>query len=386
MHICVVSPDYPTSKTIDFIFVDQLCRALSLKGEQITVIAPQSLTKCIIRNIPVARKKKKIYVSNDIYFTVIRPKYFSIGNTRGLVKNHNRNAYCKAVRRGFGCLEEKVDVLYGHFWSSVLAAYYIAKDNNIPLIASSGEETISLERIGYSNLLTSEVGNYLSGIIHVSTNNKEECEKIGLASYSKSCVIPNGIDDMLFYPRNRKLCRNRFGIKDSDFVIAYVGQFTARKGLLRLNEALKRINNNNIKAFYLGKGPDAPDYKNCLFCGTIMHDLLPDYLSAADIFVLPTEHEGCCNAIIEAMACGLPIISSNRPFNYDILDKTNSIMVDPNNVDDIAEAINVLMVDAKLREKLSMGAISKAKELTLDRRAGVIISFIKHKIGYDKEL
>ena len=56
MHICVVSPSYPTSKTIDFIFVDQLCRAFADKGEKITVIAPQSITKCLMRGIPICKK------------------------------------------------------------------------------------------------------------------------------------------------------------------------------------------------------------------------------------------------------------------------------------------------------------------------------------------
>lgn len=52
MHILVCSPSWPTTKTIDFIFVDQLCRAIADLGCKVTVIAPQSVTKCIIRRIP----------------------------------------------------------------------------------------------------------------------------------------------------------------------------------------------------------------------------------------------------------------------------------------------------------------------------------------------
>ena len=53
MHICVISHSYPTSKTIDFVFVDQLCREFADKGVRVSIVAPQSLTKCIFRGIPI---------------------------------------------------------------------------------------------------------------------------------------------------------------------------------------------------------------------------------------------------------------------------------------------------------------------------------------------
>ncbi len=67
--------------------------------------------------------------------------------------------------------------------------------------------------------------------------------------------------------------------------------------------------------------------------------MIPNYICASDVFVLPTTAEGCCNAIIEAMGCGLPIVSSDRAFNYDILNEENSILVDPESVDEIDNAI-----------------------------------------------
>ena len=69
------------------------------------------------------------------------------------------------------------------------------------------------------------------------------------------------------------------------------------------------------------------------------HDVIAEYLNCADIFVSPTLAEGCSNSIVEAMACGLPIISSDLPFNHDILDEKNSILLDPVEVNEIALAI-----------------------------------------------
>lgn len=385
MHICVVVPDYPTSKTIDFVFVDQLCRAMAFKGVTVSVVAPQTLTKCLVRHIPVAKGKEKIYVTDDKYFTLIRPKYWSVGNVKGLLKDHNRKAYRKAVKRGFRRIDGKVDVIYGHFWGSVSAAMPIAQQYHLPLIASSGEEFIDKNRFGNSEERITELRVRINGSIHVSTNNQNECLGAGVTTEEKSIVIPNAIDNTLFYPRDKKECRRRLGVNDEDFLVGYVGQFTPRKGTLRLNDALKRLCDKNIKAFFLGKGPDVPDYDGIIHCGTVMHDLLPEYLSAADVFVLPTQNEGCCNAIIEALACGLPVISSNLPFNWDVLEESNSIMVDPNKVDEIAGAIRRLKDDNFLRIKLSKGALEKAENLTLDQRVNRIMNFIKEKISYDKE-
>lgn len=384
MHICVVAPDYPTSKTIDFVFVDQLCRAMALKGVTVSVVAPQTLTKCVMRHVPVVKGKQRIYVSNDKYFTLIRPKYWSVGNVKGFLKGHNGKAFRKAVKRGFSKVDGKVDVIYGHFWQSVSAAMLVAQKHHIPLIASSGEELVEKSRFGNTDELIHALRESINGSIHVSTNNRNECLAVGVTTQEKSIVIPNAIDNQLFYPRDKKECRRKLGVNDEDFVVGYVGQFTPRKGTLRLNEALKRLEDKNIKAFFLGKGSDVPDYEGIIHCGTVMHDLLPEYLSAADVFVLPTQNEGCCNAIIEALACGLPVISSNLPFNWDVLDKSNSIMVDPNRVDEIAEAIKRLKESVNLQKELSKGALKKAKSLTLDQRVEKIIGFISQKINDKK--
>ena len=123
-----------------------------------------------------------------------------------------------------------------------------------------------------------------------------------------------------------------------------------------------------------------PKCKGVFHCGPLAHDLLVDYLNMADVFVLPTLNEGCCNAIIEAMACGLPIISSNRPFNKDVLDESNSCLVEPMNVLEIANAIKRIKEDVCYRQQLSDGAIKTASKLTISKRASFILDFIESKL------
>jgi glycosyltransferase involved in cell wall biosynthesis len=80
------------------------------------------------------------------------------------------------------------------------------------------------------------------------------------------------------------------------------------------------------------------------------------------------------------MACGLPVISSNLPFNNDILDDTCSVRVNPVNIDEIAAAIELLRKDEPLRVKLANGALEKSRKLDIESRAQNIIRFIESKL------
>lgn len=376
MKLLVVSPSFPTPKTIDFVFVDQLCRAFADNGHSVTVIAPQSLTKCLLRHIPVAQKCSiyKTFKGNEIQ--LYRPYYITLGNLGGKLFH---KSYNNAVKRAFHKITEKPDVCYGHFWQCVFALYPLAKSYGIPLFGASGEENVGYY-VHKPEEYIKEVRNFLSGIVSVSTKNQQECFELKLVDSYNSVVIPNAIDQSLFKRMNKEICRNELGIDKDFFLVAFVGQFIARKGTLRLNEALKRIDNNGVKAVFIGSGNENPDYAGIIQKGRVNHDDIPMWLNAADVFVLPTENEGCCNAIIEAMACGLPIISTDAPFNYDVLNESNSIMVDCHDIDAISKAIIQLRDDVELRKRLSEGAMSTASELSIEKRAERIIDFIKKQI------
>ena len=127
----------------------------------------------------------------------------------------------------------------------------------------------------------------------------------------------------------------------------------------------------------MGSGELKPDCNNILFCGKISNDEVAKYLNAADVFVLPTNGEGCCNAIVEALACGLPVISSDLPFNDDVLDETNSIRVDVNGINQIENAINKLKTDKSLLNGLREGAARSAEKFDINVRAENIIRFME---------
>lgn len=152
---------------------------------------------------------------------------------------------------------------------------------------------------------------------------------------------------------------------------------------MRVSEAIKRLDDDSIKSVFIGGQVEGkkldPDCKGIIFKGTLKHNQIPEYLSAADVFVLPTLAEGCSNSIVEALSCGLPIISSNLLFNHDILNSKNSIMIDPTSIDDIMSAIMKIKNNTKLANALRTGAIETAKALTIENRVKAITDFINSK-------
>lgn len=186
-----------------------------------------------------------------------------------------------------------------------------------------------------------------------------------------------------FFKRNKVEARKKMGWDNDKFIVAFVGHFNERKGVLRLDEAVSSL--EDTFAAYAGSGELLPKAPNTIFVGDIDPDLMPWFLSAADAFVLPTLNEGCCNAIIEALACGLPVISSDKDFNRDVLSNDNAILIDPESIQDIRSAIIRLKSNPNLRDSLSKKSIETAKNLSIEVRANNILDwmetalFIKHK-------
>lgn len=373
MNITFVSPDYPGEGRSTFTFVKQLVDEISNQGNSCIVVAPYGYKPWQVLS------RHKTLIENDGRVTIIRPPFLLLPNIYLLGFSLSQYIRRKSVTNVLNTLSKIPDVIYGHFWSSAFEAYNYAKKNNIPLFVATGESVIT--RLFKPSKKTKAFSEYIKGVVCVSLKNKEESIHLGLTIPEKCEVFPNAINDQVFFKRDKAKCRSSLKISNDKFIVSFVGWFSERKGSKRLSEAISRSKFDDIYSFFIGSGIEQPYCNNIIYKGLVSHNELPLYLNASDVFVLPTLNEGCCNAIIEAMACGLPIISSNLEFNHDILDHTNSIMVDPMNVNEIKKAIDLLREDQALRNQLSKGAIETAKKLTISKRAKNIIDFIYSKIN-----
>jgi len=138
-------------------------------------------------------------------------------------------------------------------------------------------------------------------------------------------VVPNGVNTNQFRPLNKeeqkKWVENYFGVDlSSELNIINVGRLSQEKGLRYIVKSVEYLT-PATKLFLAGDGPEKKVLKklvgklgldnNVIFLGKIAHEKLPNVLNAMDVFVLPTiSMEGFSNSMLEAMACGLPIVTT----------------------------------------------------------------------------
>lgn len=385
--ICFILSGYPTKKNPINIFVKQLIHEIANMGIRCTVISPCSITHQLVYK---TEKKPTIieeYTEKGNKITIYFPKYISFSSKKYSMRFTELN-FKKAVFNEFEKRKIIADAVYGHFiFPSGLTAESLGIKYNIPSFLACGEGSniftdanrcylYGLHKYNWNKDL-----NKLTGIISVSSENKRLLINEGYISEefsSKIGVFPNSINNKRFYKMDKVAIRKELGMPKDAFIVAFTGTFDHRKGSERLSKALNRF--NDVYSIFIGQGKDEPTCKNILFKGLLPHDEVNKYLNAADVFVLPTLGEGCCNAIIEALACGIPVISSDKPFNDDILHNSNSIRIDPENVDEIYEAIHLIRGNMELQKLMSQAALKTARKLSIKQRALNIIDFMERSI------
>jgi len=371
MNIVIISYDYSDERRAVFTFVAQLVEQWAKLGHNCCVIAPYSISA----NKRLHTFKEIIQQEGQGTITILRPNYITTSRLEIGGKRISWMMHEWAVNRALKQLPFKPDVIYGHFWEQAHESFRYAKKHNIPLFVATGESDVAKMISRWND--KEDFCNYVSGVICVSTKNKQESIKLGLTVESKCEVIPNAINTEMFRKLDKTVCRYKLKIAEDAFVVAFVGWFNERKGAKRVSQAIQECNDPELKSLFLGAGSEEPDCSGILFKGQVHHQEVPRYLNAADVFVLPTLNEGCCNAVVEAMACGLPVISSNRAFNWDILNEKNSIMVEPTDINAICLAIKRLKADPYLRQTMAEAALASAEQLKIDVRASKIINFLK---------
>lgn len=359
------------------VFFQNLIYAMADAGNTCTVISPVPVTRYRKHLREVSHKRiDKTPKANEV--TVYHPRYISLSSKMfGKINTgiYSETLFQKCAIKTARKLEEKFDVVYGHFFlAGGLAAIKIGREKGIPSFIANGECSYETEIVRLYRELTEKDIEGLSGIIAVSTNNANVLKGKGIFEKIPIIIAPNSVDMSLFKKQNREEARKKLGLPQDKFIVGFVGGFIDRKGDKRLLEAANRI--PGVYLAFAGRGTPTPCGEKVLLCKAMKHEEIPVLLNAIDVFCLPTLNEGSCNAIVEAMACGCPIISSNLPFNDDALTEENSIRIDPNSVDEIERAIRILYTDENLRARLAEAALRDSQKFEISQRAQKIQRFI----------
>jgi glycosyltransferase involved in cell wall biosynthesis len=359
------------------VFYRNLIYQFADMGIECTVIDPVSLTKykSRIKAIPLERSEK---TSKGSKIRVIAPRYLSFSSKKlGLIDTHvwTVKAYRKAAIKQVEKYSLDFDATYGHFINiGGIPACKVGEMYDKPCFVANGESDLRPSTYNYSSPYDLKAFKKCTGVISVSSKNRDELNALQLIEPEKIKVFPNAVDHEIFFPRDKQKCREELHLPQEDVIGCFVGGFSERKGDKRVLAAAANI--KNLKLAFAGSGNEKPSGPNVVFCDSIKHDDIPVLLSASDFFVLPTLNEGCCNSIVEAMACGLPVISSDLSFNDDILNKRNSIRVNPMSIDELHEALVMITENEMKRKKMAAEAVYAADGLRIEKRAEQILGFM----------
>lgn len=233
-------------------------------------------------------------------------------------------------------------------------------------------------RIDKKNLSNSKL------VYSISKNTQNELDHY---YNQKSEIVPDGIDFEIFSNSNREKYDNRK-------TILFVGAFDGIKGIPTLINGLNLVKEHfpDVLLLMIGDGPlmsyiiklieTLKLQSNVRIIGYVPRDELANYYNLADVFVLPSLHEGLPYVIREAMATGVPVIATDVPGNNDLItDGVNGVLLPPNNPHLLAQSILNIFSNQTYVEKVVTNGYDYVKsKFDLDK----IVD--KYEIIYEKAI
>jgi glycosyltransferase involved in cell wall biosynthesis len=214
--------------------------------------------------------------------------------------------------------------------------------------------------------------------IAIGTLAKEQVIYYG-AKPEKIVVGYNTVDVEWFMNKCKEIRLNEISQMKKDYPpknIIYVGSFIARKGVLNLIRAFHNLKMDNVGLILVGEGPEKASYleyirthdiENVFFEGFVHRENIVKYYKLADILVLPSLNEVWGLAVNEAMACGLPVLSSiYAGVTKDlVIDGINGYSFDPDNINDLCHKLREMLLNDAQRIKMGIRSAEIIKDKAL---------------------
>ncbi|MEI1376493.1 glycosyltransferase [Nostoc sp. UHCC 0926] len=295
--------------------VSQLCEGLAALGHQVEVFTSNAglnnqpelpLNQPVIRNgVKVTYFQQEpgigIHCPGMEQAVTVRAKEFDIIHVTG-VWQRTSGAACKAAKnQGIPYVVSPRGALGPYSWQQKTAKkilYYLWQ-----------------ERFNVTNA---------GGIHYTSKQELQECRWLKLPA--KSFIVPNGLNTEFWQPalEAAKAWRKSQNLSEDDFILLNVGRLHHKKGLDLLPQALAALRHLNWRIVFVGGDDDGTKAKlqqqfqaanlsdRVIFLERCEPKKLPAIYSAANLFVLPSRHENFGNVVVESLACGCPVLISDK--------------------------------------------------------------------------
>jgi len=251
---------------------------------------------------------------------VTHPRYLVVPK---LGMNYTPYTLARAARKDIGRILDEgydFDAIDAHyFYPDGVAAVMLGKYFNKPVVVTARGTDINLiPRFARPRRLILQAAREADGIITVCKALKDEMVELGVAP---DAITPlrNGVDLERFQPTDRAAARAALGLAAGRFTLLSVGLLDPRKAHDLIIRALPRL--PDVDLLIAGIGPERKNLEGLArelgvqdrvtLLGAVPQTELKNYYNAADALVLASSREGWANVLLEAMACGTPVVASN---------------------------------------------------------------------------
>jgi glycosyltransferase involved in cell wall biosynthesis len=359
MKVCIVNSFYPPWVGGAETYVTSLAKGLQGAGNQVTVYcasAPLPPGESYDSGVRIRRERAPL----RLYGTPIAVSPLNLFREDYDVIHCNfPSPYLSALFSWFGKIRGIPTVLTWH--------------NDLPRVTSAAGVLVRAH-----DFLSPAYLGYYRRII-TTTKVYSETSPVLKRWARKVRVVPNGVDTVRFSPLiSGSLIRARHGFNE-EVVVLFVGALTrwhAYKGVDYLIRAFRTAHGKNpsLRLLIVGSGSLLPTYQKqahslglgnvVTFAGHVSDEELPQYYAACDLAVLPSRDrsEGFGLVLLEAMACGKPVIGCNVGGISDVVQQgEDGLLVDPERSETLSEAILALAHDDELRKRMGTNGRNHAE-------------------------
>lgn len=272
------------------------------------------------------------------------------------------------VKDIYQCIKQNdIRVVFSYQYHANLYARVAAHLARVPCTIASVHNVYTIDKKIHRRIINRYLAGWTDKIVAVSKAVKDDVLRYDGVPDDKVEIIYNGVDLSKFINTEGSHIRNEFGIPLATPVIGTVGRLTLQKGQRYLLEAVSQLRDKFPRLILLvvGDGPlknELEDYtktigirKSVIFTGSRRD--VPSLLAAMDIFVLPSLWEGLSISLIESMAAGKPVITTDiAPIREVVNTDKVGILVPPKDSKSLAGAIEILLRNKSLAASLGTAA------------------------------
>ena len=279
--------------------------------------------------------------------------------------------------------ERKPDFILAHYvFPDGYAAVKLGRMLGIPVIVKARGSDINLfTRTWMRRRMTLWTLRNSKCIVAVSRALKEKMISLGIDG-ERIEVVHNGLDTTRFHPSDRLACRARLGLEERPFTFLFIGYLRSLKGIFTMLQAFRAIpemERRGARMIMIGEGELQDEAavrirrfgmsNQVRLVPPIKHDEVPEWIGACDCLLLPSMMEGYPNVLIEAMACGRPVIASRVGGIPEIVrDGRTGRLIEPNDpwalTDAMLEMMKGFEFDSTAAEAAGRGWDAVAAEMS----------------------